>query len=417
MNNRRNFLKIAGAGLTGSLVSPFNTSAAKLATGKNHVKIGVLVPQSNEHPLLPRSFMNGIRLGLNQRDVVKMNKIEIVSEQVNYGSPMVTKSKVQQLITENNVNLVVGLINSEVAFDIGDLVKNAQVPTLISNAGENYLNKHIKDNPFLFFNTLNLLENSFQAGQYAVENFGKSIGVITAFYDSGYDSLAAFYKGVELAGGRIVETYLKKHNDDDFVKRTLDKLESQKPDGIYVFLNGNLADDFFRSKYQRNLNIPTMASSFAVEDSRLINLGSAANEILNFNTWNKNIDNKENHTFLSDYNKKYATEPDQFGFLGYETGLIVYQSLIWCNGDFSGTNLADSIANCKVNSPGGKIGVNKKSGMVSNSTYLCETQSSLFNMYENRVVKTLNPFSESNEFCATFDSRIHSGWLNPYLFV
>lgn len=417
MNNRRNFLKIAGAGITGSLVNPFASQAARLTTGNNQIKIGVLLPQSNEHPLLSRSFLNGVRLGLNQRDTLKKKKVEIITEQVNYGSPVITKSKLQQLITENNVNLVVGLINPEVAIDISDLVKNAQLPTIISNAGENYLNKEIKENPFLFFNTLNLLENSFQAGQYAVEKFGKNIGVVTAFYDCGYDALAAFYKGVETAGGKIVETYLKKQSDNDFIQNTLDKLKKANLDGIYVLMNGNLADDFLRSKYQRNLTVPTIASSFAVEDSRLINLGSAASEILNFNTWNKNIDNRENQIFISSYKKQYTADPDQFGYLGYETGLLIYQSLISCNGDFTGSTLANSIASCSFQSPGGKISVNKKSGLISNAIYLCKVQSSLFNLHENRVIKSYKPINEFSEVFASLDSQQHSGWLNPYLFV
>ncbi len=181
MNNRRNFLKIAGVGLTGSLINPVNSSAAKISYENKSVKIGVLLPRSKQHPIYAASFLNGLRLALNTGKQSEDYKTEVITEQVNYGTPIIVKSKMQQLITENNVNLVVGLLNSEVSFDIEDTAKNAQIPTIIVNAGETVLRKKVKENPWLFFNTLNLLENSFQAGKYAVDKFGKNISVVLDF--------------------------------------------------------------------------------------------------------------------------------------------------------------------------------------------------------------------------------------------
>lgn len=417
MNSRRNFLKVAGTGLTASLLKPVTASAAKLSVGKNSIKIGVLLPQSNEHPLYPGSFLNGLRLGLNQRNALKKSKIELITEQVNYGSPIVTKEKIQQLITENNVNMIVGLINSEVAVDIGEMVQNAQIPTLIANAGENYLVNRVKENPYLFFNSLNLFQNSYLAGKYAVEKYGKNIAVVTAFYDSGYDALFTFYKGVETAGGKIVNTYLKKQNDDDFIPETLDKIDKEELNGMYVFLNGNLADDFFRAAHYRNLGIPILTTSFASEDNRIINFGEAASNIQNISTWTKNLKNSENQMFISGYQKQYSKEPDQFSFLGYESGLIIYDSLSKCKGDFSGGNLSEAIKSCKIKSPGGSITINKKSGLVTNPVYLCKAEFSGFNIPENKIIDELKPVSEFDEIFEVLDTNLRSGWLNPYLFV
>ena len=205
MNNRRNFLKIAGVGLTGSVLNTVNSSAADITLETSAVKIGVLLPQSNENPFYSGSFINGLRLA-TYHNGLSGNKIELITEQVNYGSRRTTRVKAGQLITENNVNILLGLVNSEVAIELGELVEHAQIPTLIANAGENYLLNKAKDNPYLFFNSLNLFQNSFLAGKYVVEKFGKNIAVVTSVYDSGYDSLFTFYKGVELAGGKITET-------------------------------------------------------------------------------------------------------------------------------------------------------------------------------------------------------------------
>jgi branched-chain amino acid transport system substrate-binding protein len=222
---------------------------------------------------------------------------------------------------------------------------------------------------------------------------------------------------VELAGGTITKTYVKKQSDDNFIHETLYKIEKEEINGMFAFLNGNIADNFFRSAHRRNLNIPIITTSFAAEDGRLMNLGEAGLGIDNFCTWTKNLKDEENQLFISRYKKQYSKEPDQFSFLGYETGLILYDSLAKCKGDFAGNHLANKISDCKISSPGGNITINKNSGLVKNSVYLCKTTVSGFNFPENKIVGEYVPVSEFEEAFTSLDTNLRSGWLNPYLFV
>lgn len=417
MKSRRNFLKLAGVGFTGSLLRPVNTSASNTIVGKRSLKIGVLLPQSNEHPGYSGSFMDGLKLGLNHVETIENCNIELVTEHVNYGFPFISRKKVKQLITENNVDMVVGLLNSDVSVDFGEFVEQKQVPTLIANTGENHLTQKAKKNPYLFFNSLNLFQNSYVAGKYAVEKYGKNIAVVTSLYDCGYDALIAFYKGVESAGGTIVETYVNKQNKDDFIDKTIDNLENEEIDGIYVFLNGNLADDFFRTAHQRKMTIPILTTSFASEDHRLINIGNAALGIQSFSAWSKELKNNENQTFVSNYNKQYSKDPDQFGFLGYESGILISDSFVKCQSNFSGNKLAEAFRSCKIKSPGGDISINANSGLVNNPVYLCKIEASTFSVPQNSIEKEFVSVSEFDDVFVSLDKDLRSGWFNPYLFV
>lgn len=417
MSNRRNFLKIAGAGFTGYLFKPVSSSATESSVNNISLKIGVLLPHSNEHQNYADSFISGLKLAVNSGGLPEKNKIDVITEQINYGTLRISLVKAEQLIKENKVNVLVGLLNSDVAIQIGSIVKNAQVPTIIANAGENYLVNEAKENPWLFFNSLNLFQNSFLAGIAAVQKYGKNIAVITAMYDSGYDTLFAFYKGVELAGGKIKATYVKNESDVDFIPKTLDSIKKESVNGIYVLLNGNLADDFFRTVLQEKLSVPIITTSFANDENRIIKLGEAANGIQSFQTWGKNLNIIENQNFVSAYKKKYSKEPDQFGFLGFETGLIINDSLSKCKGNISGNQLANAIRNCKINSPRGKIYVNEKSGLVNNTVYMCETKMSGMNIPENEIIGEYALISEFDENFIPLDTNLRSGFVNPYLFV
>lgn len=152
MNSRRNFLKIAGVGLTGSVLNSVSAPAANISVNQNSVKIGVLLPQSREYPHYAGSFLNGLKLAVNHSGKSEKTNLEVISEQINYGTLRISKIKTEQLIAENNVNMLVGLLNSHVSIEIGELAMKAQIPAIICNTGENYLVNKAKENPYLFFN-------------------------------------------------------------------------------------------------------------------------------------------------------------------------------------------------------------------------------------------------------------------------
>ncbi|SHF82315.1 amino acid/amide ABC transporter substrate-binding protein, HAAT family [Mariniphaga anaerophila] len=417
MNSRRNFLKIAGTGLTASVLQPFVSSGAKLNTKGQKIRVGVLLPQSVEHPGLPGSFLNGLRFGVDQRNAIKRGKIELITEMVNFGTPQIVKEKSQKLIAENNVDFMTGVLNSEVASHIGNIFSNAKLPFLVANAGESYLVNETKNNPYLFFNSLNLFQAAYHTGKYAVEHFGKNIAIVTSFYDSGYDSLFTFRQGVEAAGGNASATYLAGQNDKNFVGETIEKLKQSSPDAVYVFLNGSASDDMLRSMYYGGLKIPVLTTAFSTDREHLNNLGEAAQNVISVAGWNDDIDSKTNRVFVENYQKKWNRMPDMFAFLGYETGQIIYDVLSRCKNGFEGQEIADSVKRCSLESPRGKIFVNPESGMVNNKLFVNKVVTTLSGVAKNEIVEVLDPVNEFDEQFASLDNNYRTGWLNPYLFV
>ncbi len=408
---------MAGVGITGSLLNPGAAHGAKLNTKGQKVKIGILLPQSNENPLFPGAFLSGLRSGMDQHNVLKRGKIELITESVHFGTPVIVKEKTQKLISENNVDMVVGILNPEVATHVGNIFSNAKLPAIIANAGESYPVNEIKENRFLFFNGLNLYQAAYHTGQYAVEKFGKNIAVVTSFYDSGYDSLFTFRQGVESAGGNPPETIMAAQDTPDFTSGVVEKLRELKPDAVYLFAHGKTSDDLIRNLYFSNLDIPVFASAFSTEEDRLLDLGGAAQNILSVRSWNRNLRNEENQKFVQKYVKQWNKTPNLFSLLGYETGQLVYASLSECSGDYSGDRIAHALQHCSFNSPRGKVFVNKKSGVVYNRLMLNKTVMSPRGIPENEVLETFEPVDEFEEKFALLDNDYRSGWLNPYLFV
>lgn len=126
MSNRRDFLKILGVSAAVATVNPVMAGVSKLkgttlkAPGRT-LKIGVLSPQSNICPQYPYSFVNGLRLAIDQHNALKKKHIEIINEPNGYGTPFISKQNAQKLLYENNVDLMVGILGNEVVGQFEDI--------------------------------------------------------------------------------------------------------------------------------------------------------------------------------------------------------------------------------------------------------------------------------------------------------
>ncbi len=416
MKDRRNFLKLFGTGLSGAILTSSKVSAETLSIKNGTLKVGVLLPQSENNKQYSESFLNGFKLGLNERNRIELKSFDVFTESVKYGSSYLASKKAKQLIFENKVNLIVGLLNSESTLELGELAQENKLPVLIANAGENYISDTKRKNPYMFFNSLDLFKNSYLTGKLAVEKYGKNIVVVSSLFDSGYDALIAFYKGVEEAGGTITKTFVKGQNDNEFFHKTFDNIKELEADCIYVFLNGDFANTFFNIAKIQDINLPLLSTSFATDENNLLRSGTTANKIENFSCWNKNVKNTENRNFISSYLQAYSKDPGQFGFLGYETGLIINSSVENCRNELSGIHLANALKNCKVNSPAGKITVNNN-GLVNNPVYLCYTGIKGNQILTNKIAKEINIEGEFDLSFTDLHTDIRSGWLNPYPFI
>ncbi len=408
MNSRRNFLKYAGLALgTAATNVPFSVKASNTRT--NSFKAGILLPTSLTHAEYPESFMNGINLALNSFSAEGC-RIELITESVKFGYSSQAIKRVHKLVNENEVDLIVGLLNTKVAQSISEITSSAQIPTIITNAGENYPNSEMIRNPYLVFNTLDLCRNSALAGKFMVENFGKKLAVVSGLYDSGYDAIYSFQHAVKESGGIITNVFINKQDKKQFYAHTTKQLKEEKTEGIFLLMNGEEANTFLQAYSREKLTLPVMTTSFVAEEKELRHGGNTLNNIYHLSSWVKCLDNKKNQRFVSAYIEKYGVDPDQFSLLGYQTGLIAERLQ---------NNKSENItsADFSIDSPVGQLKMDPQTGMIEGPAYLCKTSQGIFSIPENFIlekIETKDSFANNNNHT---QENIHSGWLNPYLFV
>lgn len=419
MNNRRNFLKILGTGFAAASASPIMAGVTKMKTPKQTIKVGVLSPQSNLNPHYPYSFMNGFRLGIDQNKAIKKQHIEIVNEPNGYGTPFISKQNAEKLLYENGVDLMVGILGNEVVGQFEGLFSKKQVPFVVCNAGEYFPIKPLRDNPYLFFNTLNLYQSAYATGQYATSQYGKRGFIVTSLYDSGYDSLYSFTRGVETSNGVVEETLVMKMNEKDFAAKAIARIKEIAPDYVYMLLSGDQARDFIvQYNNSGDKTLPLLTTPFVTDGPNLPMLGQYAKNLECFAPWEKSAGNRENKEFCKRYMETYRSEPDMFSALGFETGLMIYQALANADGNYSGQALSKSLAGLAMNSPRGEFAVDKETGWTQTPLYRLNIGYNILNaLPEASILDERQPIHAVHSDFALLDNSYRSGWLNPYLFV
>lgn len=418
MNNRRGFLKILGTGIAAAASGPLTAGAAKLKTKDRPLKIGILSPRSNIRPQYTYSFSNGLRLGLDQHKAVKKGQIEIINEPNGYGSPFISKQNAQKLMFENHVDIITGILGNEVLGRFDNIFSERQTPFIACNAGEYYPVKQLQNNPFLFFNSLNLYQAAYMTGQYAASSYGKKGLIVTSMYDSGYDATFAFFQGAAASNG-TTETLMMNMNENDFSSKVIAHIQNTRPDYVFILLSGDSANNLIISiKNDSDLKIPMLTTSFVTDNSNLPMLGKYADGIESISPWDKNLNIQANREFIKSYLDTYRAEPDLFAMLGYETGLMAYHALAACQGEFSGVNLRKCLSEVRMFSPRGRFSCDSVSGITHAPSYHIQIQTESLTRQPHSILKReLETIDAFHADFAVLDNSLRSGWLNPYLFV
>ena len=153
-----------------------------------------------------------------------------------------------------------------------------------------------------------------------------------------------------------------------------------------------------------------MTTSFVADENRLIHVGESMNNIYHLGSWATNLESEENKKFVSNYKNEFYTNPDQFSYLGYQTGLILKSQQ---------NNRNQTAGVLSVQSPAGEIKFDMRTGCtVENPVYLFKTVSRHFSSPQNVILEKIRSEDDHTETTLDQDTNnIHSGWLNPYLFV
>jgi branched-chain amino acid transport system substrate-binding protein len=309
---------IIGALATGVIA----TSGAPVtsAHAANELKIGFLSTLSGPGGGIGIEVRDGFNLAL------KMNggklgglptEIVFADDQLN---PEVGKQLVERLLKRDRVNLMTGVIFSNVMLAVWPSIEQSKIfyvapnstPTRISGEG---------CSPYFFSASWPNEGHHEAAGHFATSKGYKNAYLIAPNYPAGKDALTGFKRGYK---GKIVNEVYTKVNQLDY-SAELAQIRAAKPDTLYAFLPGGMGINFLKQFGASGLSkeIQLVVPGFVSDQDIIPAVGEPMLGLFDTSHWAYDLDNDANRKFVAEFEKEYKRLPSLFAEQGYTAALII----------------------------------------------------------------------------------------------
>jgi branched-chain amino acid transport system substrate-binding protein len=249
--------------------------------------------------------------------------------------PDVAKQLADRMVERDKVDVVTGIIWSNLALALMPSLERAEVFFLSPNAGPSQLAGK-QCNPF-FFGVAYQNDGQHEAmGQHMQSQGIKRAYLMAPNYPAGKDALTGvkrFFKG-EVVG----EVYTTVGQPDYAAE--LAQLRAAAPDGVYIFYPGGMGINFVKQYEQAGLKgkVPLFGPGFSFSEDSLPAIGDAALGVMNTAQWSGDLDNPQNRKFVQGFEAAYNRLPSVYAAQAYDVALLLDSAIRKTGGSLTDKN-------------------------------------------------------------------------------
>ncbi len=273
------------------------------AVSAQEIKVGVVLPFTGVGAELGQQGKRGIEqyLKLNA-DKLKPYTFKIIERDEKDASGASAKVVVQELITQDKVDFLLGWIYSPNAIASAQLVTAGKVPAIITNAGTAHITNLSKSYARVSFS---MWHSGHALGTAAAKQLKAKTAVVGyTDFPPGKDSLNAFKLAFEAAGGKVIdEIPMGGANAVPDFTPFFQRAKEKKPDVFFVFVpSGDHATAVARTYGalgMKEAGIKLIGPGDITQDNKLQAMGKAAVGLVTMHHYNADLDNPENKRFVA----------------------------------------------------------------------------------------------------------------------
>jgi branched-chain amino acid transport system substrate-binding protein len=306
--SRRKFVAASAASVAFNF-APAIAQAAPFKIGLLTVKTGPLAQGGIQ-------MEQGISVFLKERaNTLAGRKIEFIAADTG-GNPAGAKTKAQELIERDKVNVIVGPLAAFELLAITDYVRESATPLVSMAAAEDVTQR--RANPFLIRTSASSAQCCHVLGDYAAKELrykrAATIAEDTAF---GYEQFAGFLRVFEEDGGKVVKKLWPPLVTPDYTPYIA---QIANVDCVVSGFAGSNPVKFMRAYADLGLKgkIPMLAGWTAIDDALLRSLGDEAVGVISAHWYSADVDSPANRRFVAAMQKDYGVLPG-----GYSAGLYI----------------------------------------------------------------------------------------------
>ena len=307
--SRRAFAAGAAAASASFGFAPAIAQAAPFKVGLLTVKTGPLAQGGIQ-------MEQGIAAFLKEKgSALAGRKIELISADTG-GNPAGAKTKAQELVERDKVNVILGPLAAFELLAITDYVREKETPLISLAAAEDVTQR--KANPFIVRPSATSAQCSHAIADYAVKELKyKRAATISEDFAFGYEQMSGFQRAFEDGGGKVVKKLWPPLVTPDYTPYIA---QIGNVDCVFNGFAGSNPVKFMRAYADLGLKgkIPLLAGWTAMDDALLKSLGDEAVGVLSAAWYSADRDTASNKRFVAAMQKDYNVLPG-----GYSAGMYI----------------------------------------------------------------------------------------------
>lgn len=295
------------------------------------IKIGFVATLSGPSAALGVHMRDGFQLAVKELGGKlggQPAEVIVVDDEL---KPDVAVTKVKALLERDKVDVIAGVVFSNVMMAVSKPIFENETFLVSGNAGPSPL-AGAGCSPYFFAASYQNDQNHETMGAYAQSKGYKKVVLMTPNYQAGKDSMAGFKRHFK---GEVVDEIFTQLGQLDF-SAELAKIQAANPDAVFTFMPGGMGVNLVKQWNQAGLTAKLpLLSAFTVDETTLPATQDAALGIFSGAEWAPNLDTAENKAFVAAYEKEYGVVPSLYAAQGYEAAKLIDGALAKTGGKVS----------------------------------------------------------------------------------
>jgi branched-chain amino acid transport system substrate-binding protein len=368
-------------------------SVASLAQAQE-VRIGLNLPYTGVGAELAQQIDRGMAQYL-KLNPVKGYKVSIVKRDVKDPGGGNARSVIQELLTQDKVDVLAGWVYSPNAIAAAPVVSAGKKLAVIMNAGT----AHITQMSNYYVRTsFSMWHAGYAMGETAAKNLKAKTAVVGyTDFPPGKDMLASFKRAFEASGGQVIDEIpmggpAAVPDFTPFFQRAKDK----KPDVFFVFVPAGDHSSAVVRTYgalgMREAGIKLIGPGDITQDNKLQGMGQAAVGLITMHHYHADLANAENQRFVASWKKDYGADstPDFMAVGGYDGMAAIAHAIQATKGKMDAEESLAALRGWKFASPRGPILIDPDTRDIVMNEYLSEVIMKNGRLYQNTIATVEN---------------------------
>lgn len=303
------------------------STVATTVLAEDPIRVGFLTIKSGALAAGGKQMEDGLRLFLKERNnMIAGRKVELFVGDT-AGQPAITKTKAQELVEKDKVQVIIGPLAAFEALAIDDYIRKVEMPIISPSAAAEDLTQR-KPNPWFVRAVGTSAQPSHVMGDYAANTLKyKRVAIIADDFAFGHEIAAGFQRTFEEQGGKVVQKLWSPLNVADYGTY----IGQIKPnvDAVFAAFAGGNGIKFLKqyNEYGLKSKIPVISAMTTVDEGILKSMGEEALGVISTGWYAATIKNADNAKFVAAINKDYQQDPGYYTMGAYGAALILEQAL------------------------------------------------------------------------------------------